>query len=602
MSARIRILPEQLTNKIAAGEVVERPASVIKELVENGLDAAATDIIVEIEDGGKRLIKVSDNGCGMSREELLLSLERHATSKIATDADLFALQTLGFRGEALPSIASVSRLSLSSRLKGGVEGSEVYVEGGRVRDVKSCGMTEGTAVAVRNLFFNTPARLKFMKTRETETGHIGELITRLALSRPEVRFTFIAEGNVVFKLLPGDLASRARELLGKTVSEELYPLAAESGGIILKGLIGSPAISRSTSGSLYTFINGRYIRDKVVQHAIMQACKNVLEKGRYPVVIIFIEISPEEVDVNVHPTKHEVRFREQGKVHGAIQGSIEALLGSTPWIRSAAPLFVPYVGHQSPTTSGARVAEVKDALLRYAVQERLPSNPHTYLSVQEPDLTVTPSQESESLAAGSTETDSSGARFAQLQIIGQFRGAYLLCQDGDELVLIDQHAAHERVVFDELRAALQAGSVEGQGLLFPETLELGPAEAAVISEQGELLHRLAFELEHFGGNTWLLKTVPRLLAGLSYQEVLRDLLEDFASIGSSSAIADKLDDILATIACHSVVRGHHVLSAQEIRTLLERLEFADHAATCPHGRPLVARLSLLQIEKMFKRA
>ena len=603
MPVRIRILPEQLTNKIAAGEVVERPSSVIKELVENGLDAGATDIIVEIEDGGKRLIRVSDNGCAMSREDMLLSLERHATSKIATDADLFSLQTLGFRGEALPSIASVSRFSISSRTRGGEEGSEIYAEGGKIRDVKSCGMSEGTTVAVRNLFFNTPARLKFMKSRETETGHIGELFNRLALSRPELRFTLLADGKVVFKLLPGDNASRARELLGKTVSEGLHPLATEADGISLKGLIGSPAISRSTSGSLYTYINGRYIRDKVVQHAIMQACKNVLERGRYPVVILFMEISPEEVDVNVHPTKHEVRFREQGKVHNAIRNSIESLLASTPWLRKAAPLFVPSSGYAPVTTGGSRVAEVKDALLRYAVQERLPAKPHPFCSGQDQESTVQTCAKSESLPlpAEFTATDSLPDRFAHLQIIGQFRGAYIICQDDDELVLIDQHAAHERVVFDELRAAMQSGGVEGQGLLFPETLELGPAEAAVIRQQGALLQRLAFELEHFGGNTWLLKSIPRLLAGLPYQEALRDILEDCASIGNSSAFADKLDDILATIACHSVVRGQHTLSSREIRALLERMESAEYAASCPHGRPVIAKISLMQIEKMFKR-
>lgn len=604
MAHRVRILPEQLTNKIAAGEVVERPASVIKELVENALDAGASDIIVEIEDGGKRLIRVTDNGSGMSREDALMSMERHATSKIASDADLFNLHTLGFRGEALPSIASVSRFTLSSRERGAIEGTEIYAEGGRVRDVKACGMAEGTVVSVRNLFFNTPARLKFMKSRETETGHIGEFLNRLALSRPDVRFTYRCDGKTVFRFLTGEICDRASEILGKAVSAELYPLDTDNDGVGMLGLVGGPGVSRSSASHLYTYINGRYIRDRVVQHAILQAYRNVLERGRYPVLVLFLSVPAEDVDVNVHPTKHEVRFREQGKIHAVIQEGIEQLLRVAPWLAQGGGLRQPQVV-QTPGPSLSRVEAVKESLLRYAVrQETLPL--HRPLqqepTVGRPIVQEVPSVlQSEPLSREDSVKEEAAGYFSSLQVIGQYLAAYIVCQDGSDLLLIDQHAAHERVVFQELRRSLDGGALEGQSLLFPETIDISPAEAAIMREQGEALRMLSFDLEHFGGNTWLLKGVPRLLAGLDYKRALQDILEEFCGIGRSRLFDEIVDDILARIACHSVVRGQHQLSLPEIQRLLLRMDGTDFAANCPHGRPVIARITHREIEKMFKR-
>lgn len=606
MSTRVRILPEQLTNKIAAGEVVERPASVVKELVENALDAGGTDIIVEVEDGGKRLIRVTDNGSGMSREDALLSMERHATSKIGSDADLFNLHTLGFRGEALPSIASVSRFTLASRERGALEGTEIYAEGGRVREVKACGMAEGTVITVRNLFFNTPARLKFMKSRDTENGHIGEFLHRLAISRPGVRFTYMSEGKTVFRLLPGELAARAGEILGKTVAAELYPLEMDDNGVVLKGLLGSPVVSRSAASHLYTYINGRYIRDRVVQHALLQGYRNVLERGRYPVLVLFITVPAEEVDVNVHPTKHEVRFREQAKIHAVIQNGVEQLLRSAPWLRKGAEVQRP-VAPVTATPSLSRVEEVKESLLRYAVRQEnlpLPRQSH-YPSAPQPVRTVptveapptfTPPPE-----AAVTPLIREEGYFSGLQVIGQFRNAYIVCQDGSDLLLIDQHAAHERVVFQELRHSLDHGTLDGQSLLFPETIDLSPAESAAVREHGDELQKLAFDLEPFGGNTWLLKGVPQLLAGLDYKQTLRDTLEEFCTLGRSGVSAEIIDDILATIACHSVVRGQRQLGPQEIQRLLQRMDGTEFAANCPHGRPVIAKITGREIEKLFKR-
>lgn len=599
MDKKVRILPEQLTNKIAAGEVVERPASVVKELVENALDAGGSDVIVEIEDGGKRLIRVTDNGGGMSREDALLSMERHATSKIATDADLFNLHTLGFRGEALPSIASVSRFTLASRERGSLEGTEIYAEGGRVREVKACGMAEGTVVSVRNLFFNTPARLKFMKSRDTETGHIGEFLHRLALSRPDVRFTYMCDGKTVLRLLPGGASDRAGEILGKTVAAELYPLEVNDNGVVLEGLLGSPEVSRSTSTHLYTYINGRYIRDRVVQHALLQGYRNVLERGRYPVLVLFITLPAEDVDVNVHPTKHEVRFREQARIHAVIQNGIEQLLRGAPWLKKVPALHRQSVPLPAGGASLSRVEEVKESLLRYAVrQENLPLPRQVYYPSPETKSEPPPAPLQQTTEAGSDETD---GYFSSLLVIGQFRGAYIVCQDGSDLLLIDQHAAHERVVFQELRSSLDGGGLAGQSLLFPETMDFSPAESAVIREHADELEKLAFDLENFGGNTWLLKGVPQLLAAMDYKQALRDTLEDFCSLGRSGVSAEIIDDILATIACHSVVRGQRQLSMVEIQRLLQRMDGTDFAANCPHGRPVIAKITHREIEKMFKR-
>jgi DNA mismatch repair protein MutL len=682
LATSIRILPENLTNKIAAGEVVERPASVAKELVENALDAGSKEVVVEIESGGRRLIKVSDTGSGMSRDDALLSLERHATSKIACDEDLFSLSTLGFRGEALPSIASVSRLTISTRTSDTVEGTEIYVEGGRIKEVKGCGMAAGTVISIRNLFFNTPARLKFMKSAETEGGHVGELLTRLAISRPDVRFSYLNDGKLVFRALDADLKERVATMLGRPIAASLYPVSyQDAGGLKVTGLVAAPECSRSAASHLYTYINGRFIKDKVVQHAILQAYRNFLERGRYPIVAVFIEIEPGEVDVNVHPTKHEVRFREQGRVHDVIQSAVESVLKETPWLKAShksgaltapergtvprAALFqdsetakpadqadrkpasgiTPLASGVTPSSvSAARVAEVRELLVDY--QPRPQPSMHTYSSSPfqrkvtkspspfQQDIVPTPSaftgeERRGTVSRGAAESlenelqqshpqrDTSvkgeGALeihcpepaeegyFSSLSVIGQFNASYILCQKGSDLVLIDQHAAHERVAFEKLKSEFAGKEVDSQGLLFPETMELSFRESAVLLEhQGELAH-LGFGLEEFGGNTWLLKGVPQLLATTDYLRTIRDILEELASLSRSRTFTDIQEDILARIACHSVVRGRRTLTHQEITALFSQMDETDFSSNCPHGRPVMQSITLAEIEKMFKR-
>ena len=681
MAVTIKILPEQLTNKIAAGEVVERPASVVKELVENALDAGGHDITVEIEGGGKRLIRITDDGHGMSREDALLSLERHATSKIASDNDLFTLTSLGFRGEALPSIASVSRLTLASKVQESIEGTEIYAEGGRIREVKSCGMARGTVITVRNLFFNTPARLKFMRSSETEAGHVGEFLTRLALSRPEVRFTYISDGKVCFKVGGGSLNERVTALLGGVLAGGLYPVEYGEGECFVTGLVGRPETTRSTAGLVYTYINGRFIRDRVVQHAVLQGYRTLLERGRYPVVVLSIQLPPSEVDVNVHPTKHEVRFRNQGEIHDIIQRGVESLLRGTPWVQDSrfkvqgSGFEVSNHGHgtlgsgqkvlgnalegigperdgyegwedagkgsgldgrmldakdsaSEKSLSEVRKESIRDTLAAYRPPERtanptsfnFPTSPRTVspqtpLAVPREENPVNVLTQESPLSPPMTNLpvfvqreepapvhdEGRGGYFSGLAVIGQFHSSYLLCQDGESLVIIDQHAAHERVAFEKLREQLRTGKVASQGLLFPETLEFSFGEAATIRENQVELERFGFSIEPFGGATWLLKEVPCLLFDGDPVATLRDILEELRGVGRSRAISDVAEEALTTIACHSVVRGKRALAQPEIVALLARMDEADFAANCPHGRPVYKSLPKREIEKMFKR-
>ncbi|MRR53186.1 MAG: DNA mismatch repair endonuclease MutL [Deltaproteobacteria bacterium] len=593
MSSRIKILPENLTNKIAAGEVVERPASVIKELVENALDAGADEIVVEFQDGGKRLIKVIDNGSGMSREDALLALERHATSKIASDDDLLSISTLGFRGEALPSIASVSRFSLSSREKGSIEGTEIYGEGGRIKEVKACGMAEGTVFEIRNLFFNTPARLKFLKSKETEAGHVADQVTRLALSRPDVRFSCVSDGRTLFRALNGDMAERVAALLGRSLAADLYPVGHQSNGLSLSGLAGKPECSRSAGSHLYTFVNGRFVRDRVFQHAVLQAYRRFLERGRYPVAVLFLSVPAGDVDVNVHPTKHEVRFRDQSSVHDFIVSSLEDMLQSTPWIRQASVAAVaPATVRITP--SEARVASVRESLGRYQPKPVPEKIQETLFS---PERRLPESTE----ASVETSSGSGDGFFASLTVLGRYLDEYLLCQDGDDLLIIDQHAAHERVAFERLRSQLSAGAVESQGLLFPEVVELSHSEAALVAEHAAVFRQLGFDLEDFGGQTRVLKGVPRILVNANPARALSDIIEELAVLGRSRTVSDIQEDILMRIACHSVIRGRQLLSGQEIAALLAALDSVGFASNCPHGRPVLRRISRSDIEKMFKR-
>lgn len=611
MSPRIQILPEVLCNKIAAGEVVERPASVVKELVENAIDAGAGEIVVEVEKGGKSLVRVSDNGCGMGRDDVFLSLERHATSKISSDADLFQLRTLGFRGEALPSIAAVSRLLIRSRSVNEEAGWEIYLESGQVKRADPLGMATGTSVEVRDLFFKMPARRKFLRRDETELGHIGDVVTKLALARPEIGFKLLHHGRVLIEAFPGQsLQERVGSLLSRSLLRDLQPIEQRSDLLHIQGLIGIPGLNRSTTGFVYTFINGRYIRDRVVQHAVLEGYRTLLPRGRYPVVVLFLELDPEQVDVNVHPTKHEVRFRRQADIHDLLAETIRQQLRGSNW------LVRPHAerdsdGHPSlqngSATTVAREERSQAPRLAEQVAERVAAyTEETGLSAggTTKERTSAAEQTSESPSPTTVSADLFSAAqgfFASLEILGQYHNSYLLCQDCHDLIVIDQHAAHERIGFERLKRQWQSGRIESQQLLFPCILELSFQEATQLQQQLGQLERFGFEIEPFGGNSFAVKGVPQLLRNRDAGSLVRDLIAELIDLGNSQRLTEAVDEILILLSCHGMIRANQSLNRPEIKALLDDLDGVDFSAQCPHGRPVMHRLTLTEMERFFKR-
>jgi len=616
MGQKIRILPENLCNKIAAGEVVERPASVVKELVENSLDAGANEVRIDIEHGGKKLIRMMDNGSGMSREDALLCLERHATSKIRTDADLFNIRTLGFRGEALPSIAAVSRFLLRTSTAGSHEGWEVYLEGGSVIRSGPVGFAGGTVIEVRDLFFNLPARRKFLRRDETELGHISDVVTKMALAHPEVRFALYYNGKPLLEAPRHALLDdRIAKILGRSVLPELLSVRAEfDDGIALNGMISNPSLNRASAGNIYAFINGRFIRDRVVQHAIMEGYRTLLEKGRYPVAVLFIDIDPTQVDVNVHPTKQEVRFRDQKAVHSHIVETISASLRPSSWLAtSESSDFVTSSGYDSASITDNFEITTKSAIhpplpglfageesYRHRVRESINAYASTnsdYDTRNHQTFRPLPS----AVHAVTEPKISSPGFFSSLEIIGQYHNTYILCQDRNDLILIDQHAAHERIRFERLKNQYDQGNIERQILLFPVTVDFDFREATIFEDHRDELEQFGFDMEPFGGKTYVLKAVPAILDENDAIITLRDVAAELAVVGASGLARDALEKVLSVMACHSAVRANRPLDVQEMSALLKELDTIDFSAHCPHGRPVLRRLSLSDVEKMFRR-
>lgn len=605
MKSSIHVLPEELCNKIAAGEVVERPSSVVKELVENAIDAGAGDILVELETGGRKLIRVTDNGSGMDRQDAFLSLERHATSKISTDEDLFALHTLGFRGEALASIASIARFRLRTSASDDGLGYEIYAEGGNIRKTSEVGLPRGSSIEVRNLFFNLPARRKFLRKEQTELSHAADVVTKQALAHPEISFRLQHNGRMLLDLRrENGLPERVAALLGKSLLRDMLAIDCDGGDLRLHGLISQPALNRSAGTHIYTFVNGRYIRDRVVQHAVMDSYRQLLMKGRYPVVVLFLELDPAQVDVNVHPTKHEVRFREQGLVHDFIVASIRDTLRPSQWLNAQSEKEVNHTGQ----IASAPVETFSD--MRETVREPQsgykPSCENTsYVPAQStpadlPQKHAFQSPPMEQLEL-ETQAESHIGFFAGLQLLGQYHQSYLLCQDGDDLLLIDQHAAHERIGFEKLKKSYLDGRVERQQLLFPEMLELDFRSADALLEHCEELEQLGFELEPFGGKSFALKAVPPLLKDVPVGQLVVDVALELDRIGKSGQFQERIDEILILISCHGVLRANQALTREEGRALLRELDQVDFKAHCPHGRPVMQRMTLADIEKLFRR-
>ena len=573
---KIIVLPESWISRIAAGEVVERPASVVKELVENSLDAGASEVSVWVEGSGTSLIRVSDNGEGIAAEDLPLALERHSTSKLQNEGDLFRISTLGFRGEALPSIASIARIEIVSRARQQEAGSRLRAEGGKKGEAVAAGCPVGTTVEVRDVFFNTPARRKFMKSPATELSHICDVVNRMALAYPSVHFRLHHGGRVLCDYVAAaEPRNRLQQVLGSEIADTLAPFNWGRGKMRITGFLSSAPSSFSNSRHLFTYVNRRFVRDRILTHAVLQGYETLLMKGRYPAVVLYFDLPFEEVDVNVHPAKYEVRFRRQSEVHDAVAEAVRDALRK----EAKGPLRpAQHNAHPFP-----------------GVQER----PLPYAGpLHQRGLQFAPVHSAE--PEGNREDVPKGF-FSSLDILGQLLGCYLVCASPRGMALIDQHAAHERIAFEKMRHQLEGGEVERQSLLIPQILELPVGEAALFEQRLGVLEDLGFTIEGFGPNRFAIKAVPALLPPGDYREVIRQMLAEFAEIGQSEELRLELEERLMTIACHSVIRANRKLERQEIQALLRGLDEIDFATQCPHGRPVLLEFTQEQLERMFKR-
>jgi len=589
--ALIRVLEPGLVNQIAAGEVVERPASVVKELVENALDAGARAVQVDIEEGGLSLVRVVDDGSGMTREDAMLSLERHATSKLKDASGLSSIATLGFRGEALPAIASVARLRIDTCPGGEGEasaGTRVAVEGGRVLAVEDVARARGTTVEVRDLFFNTPARRKFMRSGPAEAGHASEAVLRLALARREVAFTLRSGSRVGLSTPAGaPLADRVAAVLGREVHRHLLPVDARRGRVHVHGVVASPDRSGATARGLYLFVNGRYVRDRGASFAVLRAYAGSLPAGRYAAGALFLDLPLEEVDVNVHPQKLEVRFADARVAYDAIHQAVSEALRPAPWLRHASG------GRER--SEGTEASEMA-AVLRAA--EQAAAEPPGELRLSFP----LPREGPEAAADAAGLAPAPPGYFGSLRYVGQHARTYLLCEaPGGTLVVIDQHASHERLLFHRLRVALRSRELAGQPFLVPPVVALPPPLARALEASLADVRRLGIEAEPFGRDSFAVKGAPALLSGVPLAPLLVDLAQQLEQTARGGAVEEALDHLLATMACHAAVRAHQDLSREEARALLDGLDAVDFKARCPHGRPVVVEVSLVELERRVGR-
>jgi DNA mismatch repair protein MutL len=662
---RIHILSESVANKIAAGEVVERPASVVKELLENSLDAGSTRIKIQIEAGGKKLIQITDNGCGMVRDDALLAFERHATSKIKNAEDLLSVSTLGFRGEALPSIASVSRLHLETRAPDEESGTVIEINGGKIFKVEEAGLPAGTSITIRDLFFNTPARKKFLKAESTELSHIASLVTHYALAHPDKHFELHSATNAVLVAPPVVGSSeRVYQVFGRDVLDQLIPVAAvqplvhiglpkpppwrretpeddedqvpvEPGEMRMHGFISKPEIQKLNRNSIYVFVNGRLIRDRLVQHALIEAYRNILPPTVFPVVLLFLELPNGEVDVNVHPSKTEVRFRQQSVMHDFVRDSVRAALmkarpvpqfmaeisahptaspSLTPGFRTDGPGSGP-VGSAAWRTLHAP-AESQAFTLQAPVPPPITERFHfgvdgiavdgnAALSLVRAPQVVPEVIENDNCAPPLPEdseiTNDLAPSLASLKPLGQIRESFILAVNREGLWIVDQHVAHERVLFEKVLKQRAAQKVESQRLLMPLVLELTPAQQAVFAEISEELNQNGFEAEPFGARSVAIKVAPAGVEAAQIEHMLHELLDQFSREEQALNMEKVRARIAASIACHAAIKVNMPLQQNKMEWLLAELSKTECPMSCPHGRPVVLRYSMKDIQKAFKR-
>lgn len=647
---KIKILSDNLANQIAAGEVVERPASVVKELVENSIDAAATRIQIDIELGGRRLMRISDDGEGMSRDDAILAFERHATSKIKTAEDLGSIATLGFRGEALASIASVAKVELSTKTETEGTASRVVIEGGRLIDVKDAARDTGTTISVRDLFYNTPARRKFMRSEATENYHLTSIVTHYALAHPEIAFTLTNNGREVIRVAPAkDLRERAFQIFGRDLLESLLPVDGGREYVAkVSGFVSAPRERRTTRDSQYFFVNKRFVRDKTIAGGLLEGFRSVLPHGVYPVAFLFLEMPLEEIDVNVHPAKTEVRFRRGEAVKDVIAEAIRAALANAGIVGElrperdlepeTQPVYAPPVHVQQPEQSriefidntlefkpkDTEQAREPEPLVRVASANPQLERGDVYhpLVVEDPSLeaagffvaegisvpeerlppagyAVLPPVDSGIKVARSIEIDAvSGSK---IQPIGQLHDSFIIAVDDEGLLLIDQHVAHERILFDKFRKSETDRQIESQNLLLPETIDLSPAQSEAFQLIEKDLESLGFGLMRLSGRTVAIKSIPTDLQPAEARNLFSEILDTVEHEKKGGAKKTLRDDIAASLACKAAVKINMKLTPEKMRWMIDRLLVTTSPTTCPHGRPVILRLSMKDIERAFHR-
>lgn len=588
--ARVRPLPDALIDQIAAGEVVERPSSVAKELVENALDAGARRVRVEVRAGGRDWIAVTDDGFGMTPEDARLALQRHATSKIASAEDLEQIGSYGFRGEALPAIAAVSKLRLRTRASGAAEAHEIRIEGGRIVDERAAGGPEGTRVEVADLFANVPARRKFLKSVATEWGHIADWLARAALALPDVHFE-IQRDDRAAQVWPAarDLLDRIAAVIGEDEAASFVPLQREEGPLLAHGFVSRPDRHRPTLGGIHLFVNERPVRDRLLQHALVDVYRELLPRGRFPSAVLFVSVPPDVVDVNVHPAKWEVRFADPQAIHRLVRHAVQGAIEGRPWI-------------------GAPASDSAPPVVYGSVRPRSDTGVREAAGAGQGDWIFAGQAAADAALDAEAPAGAARPRFADLRLLGQFLATYLVLETKDRLLLVDQHAAHERVLYERLRGEWRERGVESQGLLVPATLTLEPAALRALDAASDALQRLGFEVEPFGPGTLAVRAVPALLTGRDPAALVRDLADELRAAGAASGQAppepgglEAADRVFASLACHAARRKGDALEPSEQQALLDALDAIPWAPTCPHGRPVAVPFELAEIERRFGR-
>ncbi|MCX5857102.1 MAG: DNA mismatch repair endonuclease MutL [Deltaproteobacteria bacterium] len=602
MSGKIVILPEALTHQIAAGEVVERPASIVKELLENALDAGATAVRIELLKGGCGMIRLIDNGEGFAQDDVPKAFKRYATSKIYQFDDIYEVSTFGFRGEALPSIASIARVEMTTRMSGAISGTRIVVDAGRIEKITETGCPEGTSITVTQIFDPVPVRKKFLKTETTEQGYCLDVITRTALAHPQVRISVMANGREVLKIpATNDLSERMALILGMDFMDHLLPVQAVRENLQMQGFISRPPFTRSHGRHLYSFVNRRYIRDYLLNHAIMTAYRGMIEARRYPAVVLLIDLPPGDVDVNVHPAKLEVRFRHPRGIYGMIVETLAQALAQLPQSAEAGHARNEAIGadFRRPADYGDRIEE---ALKRYRLSSATGklSFPEAVRQGRLQSFSPPLRQPAGEVSTETVSEPFEPLKFSNLEYLGQALRTYLVFSAADQVILLDQHAAHERILFEKLTRRGGSQGI-GQRLLLPEVLNLSPKDLLFFEESMPLLQEAGIEAESFGGNSVVIKSVPVIFSQMDIRDLIMDLLDSFSDSDRLLGLKDRQDKIFRLLACKAAVKANHALTQPEAAALCRDLDETPFAATCPHGRPVYITLGLGELEKRFKR-